>query len=844
MGIACKRRLMTNHSTLAAMGRWLLLPAWLAVHSPASPAAGNALGAIDGLPREFEAHFFDVPLAVRVDLDGRYLGDAMVVLSRDQRVQLLEFTDTLDSREPESLRRRWRERLIDGRPLGDCRADCPDGLRAVHYSLVNSQLSLLTDQAEIADVSERFHRQPEQGSYGLLLRNQLNLVNDGHATSGRYALQGQGSVGNWTTLADGQLDRGSDSRQGTRHRVDQLYAERLVENQFYRLGYFTPSAQGLTRQPRLMGSTADTTLGLMLGSSDSLAIDTGAPSATPIYVTPNRPAVAEVYRNGVLINSQPVQPGLQTLDTKVLPGGIYEVEVRLVEDGQETSRTQEFIYKPSNWRSTDAPWRYNLYLGRQSTLLSNWERDTDDSLAAGVLANYMLHPRAILGLSAQRVDDAMQYGTSLDWDLRERFKLYANLFQTQGQGNGYDLQLIHAYDRGSLVASHSRTWLARPDWSRFDDEASRPFQARQTQSSLSLSHRLDPRNTASVRLSHAEGANAGTGLDLGWSYYGRLLGSDANWRLSLFDRPGTAATGESRSRGVNLSLSMSLGGGSGRRVSASVGSRTSRDGGRDLNASLAYQQDVDIGPLRSVGATLSADRYGAGLGGDTQFENQVVHGDAYVQRSSYSGDFNGGLNLESMVAVGAGKAAMSGQYLPHQAGLIVDVDTDIDGLKLRADDRHGGSANLRPGRNVIPVAAYKAGHVQFDFEGSAATAAVIQPASLDYHLNRGGIEYRQVRVLRTVTVLGRLFDEHGKPMRGAQVINHASRSVTETDGFFAVEMSESTPTLEIRQQGQAVCLLSLDMGTLAREDDVLLAGDQRCAPEIANVGTVARGGQG
>ena len=50
---------------------------------------------------------------------------------------------------------------------------------------------------------------PEQGSHGLLLRNQLNLVNDGHATSGRFGLQGQG---NWTTLADAQIDRGKVSQ--------------------------------------------------------------------------------------------------------------------------------------------------------------------------------------------------------------------------------------------------------------------------------------------------------------------------------------------------------------------------------------------------------------------------------------------------------------------------------------------------------------------------------------------------------------------------------------------------------------------------------------------------------
>ncbi|MGH8464644.1 MAG: TcfC E-set like domain-containing protein, partial [Pseudomonas sp.] len=434
----------------------------------------------------------------------------------------------------------------DGRSLGDCRQNCPDGLRAVHYSLVNSQLSLLTNQAERQGEGERYHRLPEQGSYGLLLRNQLNLVGGADSPSGRYGLQGQSSLGNWTALADGQVDRGSDSQQATRYHLEQLYGERLLEGKFFRLGYFTPSAQGLSRQPRLLGSSPDTTLGLMFGSSDSLAIDTGAPSATPIYVTPDRPAIVEIYRNGVLINSQPVQPGLQTLDTRVLPGGIYEVEVRVVEDGQVSSRSQEFIYKPSNWSSSDSSWRYNLFAGRQSSLMSNWDKAHDGSLSAGAIANYLLHPRAVVGVSLQHIDEAMQYGTSLDWDVQERFKLYGNLFHSQGRGNGYDLQAIHTYERGSLVASHSRSWLERPR--AWQDG---PLQQSVSQSALSISHRLDPRNSVSLRLSHDSGASQGSGADLGWSYYGKLLGSASNWRLSLFDRPGTAGTDQARSRGVN-----------------------------------------------------------------------------------------------------------------------------------------------------------------------------------------------------------------------------------------------------------------------------------------------------
>lgn len=800
-----------------------------------SPSVLTAVAQAQGLPREFEAHFFDVPLAVRVELDGRYLGDAMVVLSRNEHVQLLDFTDTQESREPDAVRRRWQARLADGRPLGDCQVDCVDGLRAIHYSLVNSQLSLLTANAEKTGPAAIYHTLPEQGSYGLLLRNQLNLVGGGEQTSGRYALQGQGSIGRWTTLADAQFDRGSDQREGTRYRLDQLYTERLVDQHFYRLGYFTPSAQGLVRQPRLLGNSADTTLGLMFGSSDSLLIESGQPSTTPVYVTPNRHGIAEIYRNGVLINSQPVQPGLQTLDTRVLPGGIYEIEVRLMEDGQETSRTEAFIYKPSNWNNSESRWRYNLFLGQQTSALSNWNDDHDGSLSSGAMVNYLLHPRAVVGASVQQVDDALQYATSLDWDVKDRLKLYGNVNQTEGLGHGYDLQTLYNHESGSLVFSHSRSWTQ-------SSQSLRGPLARQqvlSQTSLSLTQRLNARSTATLRLAHSTGATQGLGVDLGWTQFGKLAGSDANWRFSVFDRPGTLSSGQARNRGVNLSLSMSLGS-PGRRIAATLGSRTSRDGGRDQNASVSYQHDVDRGALRTLGATATLDRYGAGIGGNAQFESRELNGDVYAQRSSYNGEVSAGLNLQSVFALGAGTFAASGQFMAHDAGLIVDVESDVEGLMLRADDFQGLSAVLRPGRNVLPVSAYRPGQVQIDFQDRHAPAAVIQPNSLDYHLNRGGIEYRQLRVMRTVTVLGRLLDAHGRGLSGAQVINHASRGVTEVDGYFAVEMSESNPVLEVRLDGRAACLLSLDPNRLNREHDVLMAGDQRCEPEsLATVATRA-----
>lgn len=823
-----------------ALALFLLLSASAAASAQQLASQQGILSQAQGLPSDFSEHFFDVPLAVRVELDGRLLGEALVMLDRQERVQLIEFTASEDSAEPDHLRQRWADYLAEGQPLGNCEQNCTHDLVALHYSLNNSQLSILTRTAEYDDQEQRFYALPEQGSRGLILRNQVNISAGETEQTGRYAVQGQGSIGQWTTMAQAQADRSRDNEPGTRHRIDQLYAERLQERHFYRLGYFTSGAQGLVRQPRLLGDTPDTALGIMYGTSDSLAVANASPSATPIYVTPNRPGVVEIYRSGVLINSQPVQPGLQTIDTKVLPGGIYDVEVRLIEDGQVTSSNEAFIYKPSNWSDPDQPWRYNLYLGQRRTLLSNWDSDDQRSLSAGMLFNYLAHSRVVLGGSLQRVGGYDQYGSSIDWDASDRLKLYANLFQTQAHGHGYDLQALWTYDGGNLVLGRNQSWQQFP---RQRGQRERPPGQDVIQTSLSWLHRLNARISTTTRVAQADGLYGGTSFDLGLTYHGKLLGSDANWRTSVFDHPGNPGTNGARNRGVNFTLSMSLGE-NGRRLSGTLGTRTARDGSRDQNVSLTYQQSIAHHTLHNVAATVTGDRYGTGLAGNVQFRNNAVYGDAYLQSSSYDNNLSGGLNLESTVALGGGKAAVSGNFQAYEAGMIVDVESDISDLTLRADDHNGASAPLRPGRNIIPVSAYRPGHVLFDFQGQDTQAAVIQPATVSYHLNRGGVNYQQIRVMRTVTVLGRLLDVRGEPIKGALVINHASRSLTETDGFFAVEMSESTPTLEVRQSGGRLCFLKLDGKHATRENEILLVGDQQCSPDSLAAANTLNGGAG
>lgn len=802
----------------------LCVPVWATGGRIAQPL--DLLQQAEDLPDGFADHFFGVPLAVRILVDGLLLGEGEIVLGKDTSVQLLALTSSHESELDERARQRWSKVLAASHRLGPCQNLCADEVLALEYSLENSQLSVLTASAEKGQPLSRYHSLPSGGSYGALLRHQLNLTQgEGDQRSGRYNLMAQGSIGQWTPLLEGEVSQ-SGSGQAAQHHVQQLYAEHEGRGHFYRLGYFSPYAQGLVRQPTLFGGGTPTVLGVMLGDSDTLLIEQGQASTTPVYVTPSRPGMVEIYRDGQLINSQQVISGLQALDTKVLPAGIYEVELRVLEDGQVTERRREMIYKPMNWQNPDESWRFNLFVGQQTRLFSNWEEDNAQPLSSGVMLNHLLTPSVIVGASSQYIDQRWQHGLSADWSLDDRWRLFGNLMATQALGSGFDLQALYHYGEGSLVLSHQQQ--------RQQGQVGEESRALK-QSNLSLQQRLDDRHFANLYLAHQVGR--GLGADLGWRYNGDLLGQTVSWNLTVFDRPGSISTDNARDRGGMLSLSMNLGG-ERSLLAIGIGSRTSRSGGQERNASLGYQQLLEWGALQSVGANLTTDSYGVGTAGYARFQGALASGDAHLQSSSYNRALSGGLNLDSTLAFGdEGSLTMTGQPQGGEAGMIVDLESDMPELALRGYDDQGGNIKLRPGRNLIPVAAYRSGAVQLDLAGHDAPSVSIRPNLLPYHLNKGGVAYHQVRVMKTVTVIGRLLDGQGAPLKGAMVVNHAGRTVSEADGFFAVEVSVRNPSLRVEPIGSSRCDVGLDMAQLNVPQDVLLLGELNCRPgSLVSVG--------
>lgn len=765
------------------------------------------------LPEGFEEHFFGVPLMVRVTVNGRLLGDGEVLLGRDNSVQLLSLLDVQESEFDEGARERWLSKLGSHLPLGECGRACPEGIVGLQYSLEESQLSVLTDEVEQGAREQRFMALPQE-SKGLLIQNQLNLV-QGSQRNGHYNLQLEGSWGQWTPFMEG--DATWQENGPTDLGMAQIYGERLHEANFYRLGFFFPSAQGLVRQPNYYSGATPTVLGVMWGSSDLLRRERGVPSLAPIQVAPARPGMVEIYRDGNLIQSQPVVSGLQALDTRSLPGGIYEVELRLLEDGQETRRWREMIYKPSNWQTPEEPWRFNLFAGRQTRWLVR-QGDSDlEGASGGVAVNHLLLPSLVVGAGSQYVDRRAQHALSLDWEATSQLHGFASLNQSVGIGWGYDLQGIYWQGNSSLVASHSRNL-------RKQGEAS-------AVSSLSLQQSLEKWGTLGLYVSHQSGR--GNGVDLGWHYSDRLWGRWVTWGVTLFDRPGSESTAQQRDRGSTLSLTINLGGDD-RQLSLGLGSNTSRSGGAQRSAYLNYQQEVDLGPLRQVSVGSTHDSYGTGLSGYGRFASSWLGGDLFAQHSSYNAEVTGGVNLESVLALGReGELALGSREMGsmgNEAAMILDIDADDEAARIQVSDDQGSLQTLGPGRHLVSVPALQSGTLQLEMADNEGTPLTIRPTVLPYHLNRGGVGYGQVNAVRTVTVIGRLLDRQGHPLKGAMVLNHSGRTVSEADGFFALEMSERNPAMKVEYRGAHQCDLSLNTARVDRQSGVLLVGNLVCVP--------------
>ncbi|MGL5467944.1 MAG: CS1-pili formation C-terminal domain-containing protein, partial [Shewanella sp.] len=284
-----------------------------------------------------------------------------------------------------------------------------------------------------------------------------------------------------------------------------------------------------------------------------------------------------------------------------------------------------------------------------------------------------------------------------------------------------------------------------------------------------------------------------------------------------------------------LSLTINLGGDD-RQLSLGLGSNTSRSGGAQRSAYLNYQQEVDWGPLRQVSVGSTHDSHGTGLSGYGRFASSWLGGDLFAQHSSYNAEVTGGVNLESVLALGhEGDLALGFRDtggMGNEAAMILDIAADDEAARIRVNDDLGSVQTLGPGRHLVSVPALQSGALQLEMADHEGMPLTIKPTVLPYHLNRGGVGYGQVNAVSTVTVIGRLLDEQSQPLRGAMVSNPIGRAFTENDGFFALEASRRQPQFSVEHNGTLHCNNSSGVQSRTEASEIIILGELICSPGV------------
>lgn len=776
------------------------------------------------LPAEFRRHIFNTPLLARVDADGEPVGEALLMLSEDERVRIVQFVDSAGG--DRAAQARWAAALAAPAPLGVCRTGCPPGVTLLSYSLNETTLRIQTAQADA--FASRWIPFPQAQAAGAVLSNHLNLNRDSQSGwYGNYTLDALGSAGRWSWQGEGIASRSSQP-QDTQFEATQLFVRRELPGHYLQGGYFSPDTTGSTGVSMAWGGVSRLT-GVMAGSSDARLTQAGRESQVPLYVTAGQPGAAEIYRDGVLLYTQALTQGVQTLNTAVLPDGIYPVTIRVLEGGRVVNEYRDTVYKSRRWRDTAIRWLWRAYAGQETQALMSARAATGraGTASGGLDLSVLLHPSLVLGLSGRWRQQAGG-GVGLEWTPDDRTTLSGSSAFFAGEGRSWRVMGRRQIGQGSLTLMHEQFTRLSLNLSRQEGLSQAYENAVRAQSRTQLSAGLYAGRYGSLSATLTRERHRGTGGDIAWSVRRHIAGVETSWRLSAFDRPyNNGTSGSQRDQGVALTVSFPLGGRP-RRYDVTLSTQRDTRGRQDPHLTVAAAQDINRGVVSSASASLDMSRRGPGGGGGVNFAGPVLNGSAFGQYQPQGG-FYASLNLSNTLATGGGALALSGEEFYADGGMIIDVNSDVPDARLYARDSQGGQVTLHPGKNFVPLSAWQRGNVEVgpldDNPDQDAPALRVRPSHLDYQLIKGGVTARQVAVMKTVTVVGQLTDAAGLPVGGVRLVNHAGHSMSEDNGVFTLELSEATPTIALTYPDGRQCTVSVT--TRARQGLVNL-GTLRC----------------
>lgn len=786
------------------MKKSLLVLTLLPLMTSLAPAAETTLAAnIRGLPADFKRYFYDSELIVQVYLNDAHLFDAAVSLKESGDVALLRTIDEQQEIDP-ATRTLWTHVLRQGVSIGKCTKSCPSGLMDVEYRLNNSVLRLYTTHYETSKIKGAYISMPDNTPGGVIMYNDLSATNTASSRSWGINSSLISSFAGWSQKASFQSS-GTDGRYHySSSSLYELFTQKELQGSFVRLGFFAPDSD--TGNVQTAGFGYDTVAGAMWATSDTLMVSTDSVSAWPVYVTGRNQSIAEVWRDGRLIHTQQLQAGVQALDTRQLPGGIYDITIKIIENGQTVDTQQAQIYKPQGWSNPDRRWRMNLWSGQYRTLATGSARLREATpFAFGGGVDVLAHPRAVLGISGAVTESDHQLRTRANITLTQNDTLFAQYTMGNTQYQSSAATDILYYRNITGGGSASLFWRSTTS-DIYGHRISNHQQGDTWGASLSL--RLPWSTSLIATGQYMDTAwRQGFASDVAVTTLARLSGRDMNVRVSGYDRPGFDDRG--RDRGVSFGVSVSLAPAARHIISAETGMNQNQG-----YSSLSYQwQPANDNGIRTLGGGVSYSASNTVISGNAAVDTRYISGDGYLQHNTQGSANTAGGNLNQVLVFGGGKVASvnGNNSRSMESALIVDVDADDNNTGVVASGSMT-ETRLKAGRNIVPAELWKKDTVQFSVSGGENVQ--VFPAHDSVQMRRGSVKYIKVRAVKTLTIVGMLQDEGGNVLKNRYVSSDVSGGVINPEGVLTLDSGVGNKKLVVRaekEQPGLQCALPTDM---------------------------------
>lgn len=645
-----------------------------------------------------------------------------------------------------------------------------------------------------------------KSSGGLAFLNQLNAT-----VNGRESGDSSYNVGNSTTIAfrETRLLALSNVTREEDFTVDTLALEREFAGRLYQAGYFRSSAANL------VFLTEQEFAGITMSSSLDTRTDLDQSTGNDLQVFLDSRSRVDLLKDGRLISTSVHDAGNQIVDTSSLPGGAYDIVLRIRDSFGRTREETRFYVKTNELPPLDHT-LYFLNIGETAVREEDrtLPRTTGESLIrAGISRRLTRNFGGNIGIMSQEDEQLYELGI---FQLGRSYEL--NLNYAEGNDGDRGVSLNTRFRRGpfTLNANYRKTWIEedRTDLSLFG--------TRTTQGSLNISVPIGRAAlTVTGRYNERADESADKNIGLKFDFPSYHVGSTS------FDSD-IQVTEDNDEIQALFTLRLRFDRGNWRNEVTSqyyydeFEDRDSEDGFIN-NLSTAWRDGDRF--LSDVNWNLRAtsERDDDTLETDLEVVSDYGRFNADVIYSDETEELSWGASLHTNLIANRGTISFGGREQARSA-LVMDVKGDVEDayFDVLVDGAPRGNARIGS-KTVIGIQPYETYEVTLVPKGDSIVDFNNQTQSAT--LYPGNVVTMEWKAARVIIAFGQLVRANGEPVQNALISGVTGIATTDDFGFFQAEIESDTTMIQAKSRTEE-CEATLP--AFDRKETVVMMGEISC----------------